>query len=73
MIDVNIVRGTGTDMRTYPRLMEDKEYIGFVVLFLSPSVGCVLTDTSEDGGKYFTDWDMNRFEDFTGTLELRNT
>lgn len=60
----------------YPMLMQ---YIGdedFVVYFENPHSGWVMdwgsTHHETMNSHYSNDWDIEDFEDFTGTLELRN-
>lgn len=56
----------------YPRLMIDSS--GMVVLFEEEEEGTVVA-TPRDGftvGEYRSDFDMDKFNNFTGTVELKN-
>jgi len=57
---------------SYPRLMISTT--GTIVLFYAPWSGTCLRagEPIESVGAYSTNWDMERFSDFEGTVELKN-
>ena len=69
MIDVNIV--TKDETKDYPRLMRLKDVPDFIVYFESERCGYQLTGSYSDE-RFCAAWSPENFEDFTGTLELRN-
>lgn len=72
MIDVQI--HNEDDSTRYPRLMRLKDDHKTVVYFEDYETGYQLCGDLGlmDEGRYYSDWNMEKFEDFTGTLELRN-
>lgn len=75
MIDVQIKDETGIDdSNKYPRLMRLKSDHRTVVFFEDYETGYQLCGHGGliEEGRYWPNWDINLFEDFTGTLELRN-
>ena len=62
---------------TFPILMQMKDEPDCIVLFVSPSYGCVVSETIEPRantiGAWSCSWHMDQFEPFCGTLELRNS
>lgn len=54
----------------YPCLMVS--VLGCIVLFDSPGCGTVIKDDEYTVGSYNTDWAVEYFTPFTGTVELSN-
>lgn len=74
MVNVTVKANESKDQNNrYPRLMNLKTQTEVIVFFESEGIGYQLTgEMGSDEQRYWKNWNMGRFEDFTGTLELRN-
>lgn len=65
-------REAGTQKTNYPCLKETSG--GLMVLFVRLGAGVVIAteDNDQTIGSYSDTWDMDRFEDFNGVVELSN-
>ena len=71
MIEVNIQDECGNHVCQFPRLMRLRESPCVIVHFENERCGYQLTG-DPGGTRFWASWDMSEFEDFTGTLQLRN-